>query len=156
MEIVILLLVFGLPILSVILDKNKKKGVPKVKSRPIVWPADKPAAQKKPGNAGTAPAKPAADGSIRPAAAPGPARPTAAAAAAAPARPAATAPEPAPASPSPVIPDAGTAAASYMNETRSTASRPAQAEKEPQEKKKFSEKQKLIIYSEIMKPKFDG
>lgn len=143
MEIVILLLVFGLPILSVILDKNKKKGVPKVKSRPIVWPADKPAAQKKPGSAGTAPAKPAADGSTRPAAAP-----------AAPARPAATAPEPAPASP--VFPDAGTAAASYMNEARSTASRPAQAVEEPQEKKKFSEKQKLIIYSEIMKPKFDG
>lgn len=145
MEIVILLLVFGLPILSVILDKNKKKGVPKVKSRPIVWPADKPAAQKKPGSAGTAPAKPAADGSTRPAAAP-----------AAPARPAATAPEPAPVSPSPVIPDAGMAAASYMNETRSTASRAAQAVEEPQKKKKFSEKQKLIIYSEIMKPKFDG
>lgn len=143
MEIVILLLVFGLPILSVILDKNKKKGVPKVKSRPIVWPADKPAAQKKPGSARTAPAKPAADGSTRHAAAP-----------AAPARPAATAPEPAPASP--VFPDAGTAAASYMNETRSTASRAAQAVEEPQEKKKFSEKQKLIIYSEIMKPKFDG
>lgn len=143
MEIVILLLVFGLPILSVILDKNKKKGVPKVKSRPIVWPADKPAAQKKPGSAGTAPAKPTADGSTRPAAAP-----------AAPARPAAIAPEPAPASP--VFPDAGTAAASYMNETRSTASRAAQAVEEPQEKKKFSEKQKLIIYSEIMKPKFDG
>lgn len=142
MEIVILLLVFGLPILSVILDKNKKKGVPKVKSRPIVWPADKPAAQKKPGSARTAPAKPAADGSTRHAAAP--------------ARPAATAPEPAPASPSPVIPDAGMAAASYMNETRSTASRAAQAVEEPQEKKKFSEKQKLIIYSEIMKPKFDG
>lgn len=140
MEIVILLLVFGLPILSVILDKNKKKGVPKVKSRPIVWPADKPAAQKKPGSARTAPAKPAADGSTRHAAAP--------------ARPAATAPEPAPASP--VFPDAGTAAASYMNETRSTASRAAQAVEEPQEKKKFSEKQKLIIYSEIMKPKFDG
>lgn len=145
MEIVILLLVFGLPILSVILDKNKKKGVPKVKSRPIVWPADKPAAQKKPGSAGTAPAKPTADGSTRPAAAP-----------AAPARPAATAPEPAPASPSPVIPDAGMAAASYMNKTRSTASRAAPAVEEPQEKKKFSEKQKLIIYSEIMKPKFDG
>lgn len=145
MEIVILLLVFGLPILSVILDKNKKKGVPKVKSRPIVWPADKPTAQKKPGSARTAPAKPAADGSTRPAAAP-----------AAPARPAATASEPAPASPSPVIPDAGMAAASYMNETRSTASRAAQAVEEPQEKKKFSEKQKLIIYSEIMKPKFDG
>lgn len=143
MEIVILLLVFGLPILSVILDKNKKKGVPKVKSRPIVWPADKPAAQKKPGSARTAPAKPAADGSTRHAAAP-----------AAPARPAATAPEPAPASP--VFPDAGTAAASYMNETRSTASRPAQAVEKPEEKKKFSEKQKLIIYSEIMKPKFDG
>lgn len=143
MEIVILLLVFGLPILSVILDKNKKKGVPKVKSRPIVWPADKPAAQKKPGSAGTVPAKPTADGSTRPAEAP-----------AAPARPAATAPEPAPASP--VFPDAGTAAASYMNETRSTASRAAQAVEEPQEKKKFSEKQKLIIYSEIMKPKFDG
>lgn len=143
MEIVILLLVFGLPILSVILDKNKKKGVPKVKSRPIVWPADKPAAQKKPGSARTAPAKPTTDGSTRPAAAP-----------AAPARPAATAPEPAPASP--VFPDAGTAAASYMNETRSTASRAAQAVEEPQEKKKFSEKQKLIIYSEIMKPKFDG
>lgn len=143
MEIVILLLVFGLPILSVILDKNKKKGVPKVKSRPIVWPADKPAAQKKPGSAGTAPAKPTADGSTRPAEAP-----------AAPARPAATASEPAPASP--VFPDAGTAAASYMNETRSTASRAAQAVEEPQEKKKFSEKQKLIIYSEIMKPKFDG
>lgn len=143
MEIVILLLVFGLPILSVILDKNKKKGVPKVKSRPIVWPADKPAAQKKPGSAGTAPAKPTTDGSTRPAAAP-----------AAPARPAATAPEPAPASP--VFPDAGTAAASYMNETRSTASRAAQAVEVPEEKKKFSEKQKLIIYSEIMKPKFDG
>ena len=143
MEIVILLLVFGLPILSVILDKNKKKGVPKVKSRPIVWPADKPAAQKKPGSAGTAPAKPTADGSTRPAEAP-----------AAPARPAATASEPAPASP--VFPDAGTAAASYMNETRSTVSRAAQAVEEPQEKKKFSEKQKLIIYSEIMKPKFDG
>lgn len=143
MEIVILLLVFGLPILSVILDKNKKKGVPKVKSRPIVWPADKPAAQKKPGSAVTAPAKPTADGSTRPAEAP-----------AAPARPAATASEPAPASP--VFPDAGTAAASYMNETRSTASRAAQAVEEPQEKKKFSEKQKLIIYSEIMKPKFDG
>lgn len=143
MEIVILLLVFGLPILSVILDKNKKKGVPKVKSRPIVWPADKPAAQKKPGSAGTAPAKPTADGSTRPAEAP-----------AAPARPAATASEPAPASP--VFPDAGTAAASYMNEARSTASRPAQAIEKPQEKKKFSEKQKLIIYSEIMKPKFDG
>lgn len=145
MEIVILLLVFGLPILSVILDKNKKKGVPKVKSRPIVWPADKPAAQKKPGSARTAPAKPAADGSTRHAAAP-----------AAPARPAATAPEPAPASPSPVFPDAGMAAASYMNEARSTASRPAQAVEKPEEKKKFSEKQKLIIYSEIMKPKFDG
>lgn len=144
MEIVILLLVFGLPILSVILDKNKKKGVPKVKSRPIVWPADKPAAQKKPGSARTAPAKPAADGSTRHAGAP-----------AAPARPAATASEPAPASP--VFPDAGTAAASYMNETRSTASRPAQAVEKPEEKKKkFSEKQKLIIYSEIMKPKFDG
>lgn len=141
MEIVILLLVFGLPILSVILDKNKKKGVPKVKSRPIVWPADKPAAQKKPGSARTAPAKPAADGSTRHAAAP--------------ARPAATASEPAPASP--VFPDAGTAAASYMNEARSTASRPAQAVEKPEEKKKkFSEKQKLIIYSEIMKPKFDG
>ncbi len=151
MEIVILLLVFGLPILSVILDKNKKKGVPKVKSRPIVWPADKPAAQKKPGSAGTAPAKPAADGSIRPAAAPGPARPTAAAA---PAGPAVAAPGPAPAAP--VFPDAGTAAASYMNEARSTASRPAQAVEKPEEKKKFSEKQKLIIYSEIMKPKFDG
>lgn len=142
MEIVILLLVFGLPILSVILDKNKKKGVPKVKSRPIVWPADKPAAQKKPGSARTAPAKPAADGSTRHAEAP--------------ARPAATASEPAPASPSPVIPDAGTAAASYMNEARSTASRAAQAVEKPEEKKKFSEKQKLIIYSEIMKPKFDG
>lgn len=140
MEIVILLLVFGLPILSVILDKNKKKGVPKVKSRPIVWPADKPAAQKKPGSAGTAPAKPTADGSTRPAAAP--------------AGPAVAAPGPAPAAP--VFPDAGTAAASYMNETRSTASRAAPAVEEPQEKKKFSEKQKLIIYSEIMKPKFDG
>lgn len=140
MEIVILLLVFGLPILSVILDKNKKKGVPKVKSRPIVWSADKPAAQKKSGSAGTAPAKPAADGSTRPAAAP--------------AAPAVAAPETAPAAP--VFPDAGTAAASYMNEARSTASRPAQTGKEPEEKKKFSEKQKLIIYSEIMKPKFDG
>lgn len=146
MEIVILLLVFGLPILSVILDKNKKKGVPKVKSRPIVWPADKPAAQKKPGSARTAPAKPAADGSTRPAAAP--ARPAASA------EPAATASEPAPASP--VFPDAGTAAANYMNEARSTASRPAQAVEKAEEKKKFSEKQKLIIYSEIMKPKFDG
>ena len=143
MEIVILLLVFGLPILSVILDKNKKKGVPKVKS-----PAHRMArgqaccaeeARKRRHGSGKT------DGGRKHAPAEAPA---------APARPAATASEPAPASP--VFPDAGTAAASYMNETRSTASRAAQAVEEQQEKKKFSEKQKLIIYSEIMKPKFDG
>ena len=44
MEILIVLLVFVLPVLSVILDDRKKKNMPKVKSKRIVWPDDKPPA----------------------------------------------------------------------------------------------------------------
>ena len=46
MEILIVLLVFVLPVLSVILDDRKKKNMPKVKSKRIVWPDDKPSRER--------------------------------------------------------------------------------------------------------------
>ena len=44
-----------------------------------------------------------------------------------------------------------------MDSARSTKSRvPEEEQRQPEGKKTFSEKQKLIIYSEILKPKFDS
>ena len=156
MEILIVLLVFILPVLSVILDDRKKKNIPKVKSKRIVWPDDKPvqpAREKMRPAPGTAPGQPEA------------------------VKPASTAvPAPA-AAPDPIRrpdtydsaagagltdsgarrPDAKAASAGHMDSARSTKSRvPEEEQRQPEEKKTFSEKQKLIIYSEILKPKFDS
>lgn len=155
MEILIVLLVFVLPVLSVILDDRKKKNIPKVKSKRIVWPDDKPV---QPTREKMRPA-PGAGDSVRPV------------------KPASTAvPAPA-AAPDPIRrpdtydsaagagltdsgarrPDAKAASAGHMYSARSTKSRlPEEEQRQPEEKKTFSEKQKLIIYSEILKPKFDS
>ena len=155
MEILIVLLVFILPVLSVILDDRKKKNIPKVKSKRIVWPDDKPV-------------QPARE-KMRPA--PGAAVPGR------PVKPASTA-VPAPtAAPDPIRrpdsydsaagagltdsearrPDTKAASAGHMDRARSTKSRaPEEEQRQTEEKKTFSEKQKLIIYSEILKPKFDS
>lgn len=155
MEILIVLLVFVLPVLSVILDDRKKKNIPKVKSKRIVWPDDKPV---RPTREKMRPA-PGAGDSVRPV------------------KPASTAvPAPA-AAPDPIRrpdtydsaagagltdsgarrPDAKAASAGHMYSARSTKSRlPEEEQRQPEEKKTFSEKQKLIIYSEILKPKFDS
>lgn len=156
MEILIVLLVFVLPVLSVILDDRKKKNIPKVKSKRIVWPDDKPV---QPSREKMRPA-PGAGDSVRPV------------------KPASTAvPAPA-AAPDPIRraddtydsaagagltdsgarrPDAKAASAGHMYSARSTKSRsPEEEQRQPEEKKTFSEKQKLIIYSEILKPKFDS
>ena len=145
MEILIVLLVFILPVLSVILDDRKKKNIPKVKSKRIVWPDDKPvqpAREKMRPAPGTAvpgqpeAVKPAATAVPAPAAAPGPIRKT---------------------DPGARRPDAKAASAGHMDSARSTKSRaPEEEQRQTEEKKTFSEKQKLIIYSEILKPKFDS
>lgn len=145
MEILIVLLVFILPVLSVILDDRKKKNIPKVKSKRIVWPDDKPvqpAREKMRPAPGTAvpgqpeAVKPAATAVPAPAAAPGPIRKT---------------------DPGARRPDAKAASAGHMDRARSTKSRaPEEEQRQTEEKKTFSEKQKLIIYSEILKPKFDS
>lgn len=155
MEILIVLLVFILPVLSVILDDRKKKNIPKVKSKRIVWPDDKPV---QPVREKMRPAPGTAD----------PGRPV---------KPASTAvPAPA-ATPDPIRrpdsydsaagagltdsgarrPDAKAASAGHMDSARSTKSRaPEEEQRQTEGKKTFSEKQKLIIYSEILKPKFDS
>lgn len=164
MEILIVILVFVLPVLSVIFDKKKRKGVPRVKSKRIIWPADKPVTPQRP----AVPSRPA------------PARPTPARTS--PARPAPAVPADMPAQPepgggtitsnqpefSPAVAtactaagtptsrqtDAQVAAASFVNSARSTR-RKAEDAIGAEKKKEYSEKQKLIIYSEILKPKFD-
>ena len=117
MEILIVLLVFVLPVLSVILDDRKKKNI-------------------------AATAVPA------PAAAPGPIRKTDTYDPAA--RAGLT-------DPGARRPDAKAASAGHMDSARSTKSRaPEEGRPQPEGKRTFSEKQKLIIYSEILKPKFDS
>ena len=142
MEILIVLLVFVLPVLSVILDDRKKKNMPKVKSKRIVWPDDKPSREKMRPAPGTGDpgrpeaVKPAATAVPAPAAAPGPIRKT---------------------DPGARRPDAKAASAGHMDSARSTKSRaPEEGRPQPEGKRTFSEKQKLIIYSEILKPKFDS
>lgn len=155
MEILIVLLVFVLPVLSVILDDRKKKNMPKVKSKRIVWPDDKPVQPTRekmrpaPGAGDSVrPVKPASTAVPAPAAAPDPIRRPDTYASAAGAG----------------LTDSGArrtdakaASAGHMYSARSTKSRsPEEEQRQPEEKKTFSEKQKLIIYSEILKPKFDS
>lgn len=157
MEILIVLLVFILPVLSVILDDRKKKNIPKVKSKRIVWPDDKPvqpAREKMRPAPGTAvpgqpeAVKPAATAVPAPAAAPGPIRKTDTYDPAA--RAGLT-------DPGARRPDAKAASAGHMDSARSTKSRATEEGRpQPEGKRTFSEKQKLIIYSEILKPKFDS
>ena len=157
MEILIVLLVFVLPVLSVILDDRKKKNIPKVKSKRIVWPDDKPvqpAREKMRPAPGTAvpgqpeAVKPAATAVPAPAAAPGPIRKTDTYDPAA--RAGLT-------DPGARRPDAKAASAGHMDSARSTKSRATEEGRpQPEGKRTFSEKQKLIIYSEILKPKFDS
>lgn len=152
MEILIVLLVFVLPVLSVILDDRKKKNMPKVKSKRIVWPDDKPVREKMLPAPGTGdpgrPVKPASTAVPAPAAAPDPIRrPDTYDSAAGAGLTDSGARRP----------DAKAASAGHMDSARSTKSRvPEEEQRQPEEKKTFSEKQKLIIYSEILKPKFDS
>lgn len=152
MEILIVLLVFVLPVLSVILDDRKKKNMPKVKSKRIVWPDDKPVREKMRPAPGTGdpgrPVKPASTAVPAPAAAPDPIRrPDTYDSAAGAGLTDSGARRP----------DAKAASAGHMDSARSTKSRvPEEEQRQPEEKKTFSEKQKLIIYSEILKPKFDS
>ena len=152
MEILIVLLVFVLPVLSVILDDRKKKNMPKVKSKRIVWPDDKPVREKMRPAPGTGdpgrPVKPASTAVPAPAAALDPIR-----------RPDTydSAAGAGLTDPGARRPDAKAASAGHMDSARSTKSRvPEEEQRQPEEKKTFSEKQKLIIYSEILKPKFDS
>lgn len=157
MEILIVLLVFILPVLSVILDDRKKKNIPKVKSKRIVWPDDKPVqparGKMRPAPGAAVPGqpeavKPASTAVPAPAAAPDPVR-----------RPGTydSAARAGLTDPGARRADAKAASAGHMDSARSTKSR-AQEEGQPQPegKRTFSEKQKLIIYSEILKPKFDS
>ena len=152
MEILIVLLVFVLPVLSVILDDRKKKNMPKVKSKRIVWPDDKPSREKMrpaPGTGGPGrPVKPASTAVPAPTAAPDPIRrPDSYDSAAGAGLTDSEARRP----------DTKAASAGHMDRARSTKSRaPEEEQRQTEEKKTFSEKQKLIIYSEILKPKFDS
>lgn len=153
MEILITaILVFILPLLSVILDKKKRGNTPKVKSRRIVWTDGRPAAAGEPaampprqqatgrqtGSAASLPrtdAIPEQDSTAR-----------AVQAAAAAERKRQEAPA-----------DALSTAAAFMEAERSTRTKTKPAETAAAGgKKEYTEKQKLIIYSEILKPKFDG
>lgn len=152
MEILIVLLVFVLPVLSVILDDRKKKNMPKVKSKRIVWPDDKPSREKMRPAPGTGdpgrPVKPASTAVPAPAAAPDPIRrPDTYDSAAGAGLTDSGARRP----------DAKAASAGHMDSARSTKSRvPEEEQRQPEGKRTFSEKQKLIIYSEILNPKFDS
>lgn len=152
MEILIVLLVFVLPVLSVILDDRKKKNIPKVKSKRIVWPDDKPSREKMRPAPGTGdpgrPVKPASTAVPAPAAAPDPIRRPDSYDSAAGAGLTDSEARRA---------DAKAASAGHMDSARSTKSRAPEEERpQPEGKRTFSEKQKLIIYSEILKPKFDS
>lgn len=154
MEILIVLLVFVLPVLSlsVILDDRMKKNMPKVKSKRIVWPDDKPVREKMRPAPGTGdpgrPVKPASTAVPAPAATPDPIR----------------RPDSYDSAAGAGLTDSGArrpdpkaASAGHMDSARSTKSRaPEEEQRQTEEKKTFSEKQKLIIYSEILKPKFDS
>lgn len=136
MEILIVILVFVLPVLSVIFDKKKKKGVPRVKSKRIILPGG----QFSPEAAETQ-AKRKASTTVNPKKPASPvkgdeARTSTAAG-----------------TPTSRQADAQTVADAFVSSARSTRRKDGNAA--GTEKKEYSEKQKLIIYSEILKPKFD-
>ena len=143
MEILIVILVFVLPVLSVIFDKKKRKGVPRVKSKRIILPggqfspeAAETQAKRKASVTGhymsttvnpKKPASPVKEDEARTSTAAG--------------------------TPTSRQADAQTVADAFVSSARSTRRKDGNAAET--EKKEYSEKQKLIIYSEILKPKFD-
>lgn len=143
MEILIVILVFVLPVLSVIFDKKKRKGVPRVKSKRIILPggqfspeAAETQAKRKASVTGhymsttvnpKKPASPVKEDEARTSTAAG--------------------------TPTSRQADAQTVADAFVSSARSTRGKDGNAA--GTEKKEYSEKQKLIIYSEILKPKFD-
>ena len=151
MEILIVILVFVLPVLSVIFDKKKRKGVPRVKSKRIILPggqfspeAAETQAKRKASVTGhymsttVNPKKPAA-----------PVKGDEARSAAV----AAAEYEAVTAGDKPAA-RAGHQAATAGRRTRE-AGKPGNPAETEENGKKFSERQKLIIYSELLKPKFD-
>lgn len=152
MEILITtILVFILPLLSVILDKKKRGNTPRVKSRRIEWTDGKPAAAGEPSAmppGGQTTVRQAADAAALPGTVAIPEQDSTARAvqaAAATVRQAADTPA-----------DALSTAAAFMEAERSTHTKAKPADPAASGKKEYTEKQKLIIYSEILKPKFDG
>ena len=142
MEILIVILVFVLPVLSVIFDKKKRKGVPRVKSKRIILPGG----QFSPEAAETqAKRKASVTGHYM-------------STTVNPKKPAVKEDEartsPAAGTPTSRQADAQTVADAFVNSARSTRRKDGNAA--GKEKKEYSEKQKLIIYSEILRPKFDG
>ena len=143
MEILIVILVFVLPVLSVIFDKKKRKGVPRVKSKRIILPggqfspeAAETQAKRKASVTGhymsttvnpKKPASPVKGDEARTSTAAG--------------------------TPTSRQADAQIVADAFVSSARSTRRKDGNAA--GTEKKEYSEKQKLIIYSEILKPKFD-
>ena len=174
MEILIVILVFVLPVLSVIFDKKKRKGVPRVKSKRIILPGGQfspEAAEtqaKRKASTTVNPKKPASpvkgDEARTRQAGPVPAVPADMPAQPEPgggtvlSRQPAFSPAVATACTAAGTPtsrqaDAQTVADAFVSSARSTRRKDGNAA--GTEKKEYSEKQKLIIYSEILKPKFD-
>lgn len=174
MEILIVILVFVLPVLSVIFDKKKRKGVPRVKSKRIILPGGQfspEAAEtqaKRKASATVNPKKPASpvkeDEARTRQAGPVPAVPADMPAQPEPGggtvlsrqpgfSPAVASACTAAGTPTSRQADAQTVADAFVSSARSTRRKDGNAA--GTEKKEYSEKQKLIIYSEILKPKFD-
>lgn len=174
MEILIVILVFVLPVLSVIFDKKKRKGVPRVKSKRIILPGGQfspEAAEtqaKRKASATVNPKKPAPpvkeDEARTRQAGPVPAVPADMPAQPEPGggtvlsrqpgfSPAVASACTAAGTPTSRQADAQTVADAFVSSARSTRRKDGNAA--GTEKKEYSEKQKLIIYSEILKPKFD-
>ena len=143
MEILIILLVFALPLLSVILDKKKKGGTPKVKSRRIVLPGG----QVSPEAADTQARRKATVTGHYMSTTVNPKKP------ASPVKGDEARTSTAAGTPTSRQADAQTVADAFVSSARSTRRKDGNAA--GTEKKEYSEKQKLIIYSEILKPKFD-
>lgn len=151
MEILTILLVFALPLLSVILDKKKKSGTPKVKSRRIVLPGG----QVSPEAADTQARRKATvtghymSTTVNPKKPAAPVKGDEARSAAV----AAAEYEAVTAGDKPAA-RAGRQAATAGRRSRE-AGKPGNPAETEENGKKFSERQKLIIYSELLKPKFD-
>ncbi|HIT46717.1 MAG TPA: hypothetical protein IAC35_02530 [Candidatus Cryptobacteroides merdipullorum] len=143
MEILIVILVFVLPVLSVIFDKKKRKGVPRVKSKRIILPGG----QFSPEAAETQAKRKASVTGHYMSTTVNPKKP------ASPVKENEARTSPAAGTPTSRQADAQTVADAFVSSARSTRRKDGNAA--GTEKKEYSEKQKLIIYSEILKPKFD-